>query len=62
MRVCLKHFAKASEVLVSQKTGEEFDLCPICEQELREILHGKPESDAEKRTARPGRLAGRTKK
>ena len=64
MRVCQKHFKPATEVLQSLKTGEEFDLCPDCEMELREIIHGKPESEpAEpKRTDRPRRTAGRPKK
>lgn len=64
MRVCRKHFKEASEVLVSKKTGEEIDLCPICEQELREILNGpadKPAAEPEKRTVGTRRPPGRPK-
>ena len=64
MRVCQKHMVKASESLKSLKTGEEFDLCPQCEIELREILNGKPadEPAEPQRNYGPGRPAGRTKK
>lgn len=65
MRVCRKHFKEASEVLKSLKTGEEYDLCPICETEIREIIHGKavePAAESEKRVDGPRRPAGRPKK
>ena len=66
MRVCNKHFKPATEILESKKTGEEFDLCPECEMELREILHGKqpepaPEPESP-RIAGPIRSPGRPKK
>jgi len=47
MRVCRKHREDAIESLVSTKTGEEFDLCLKCAEQLRDILHG-PESEPEK--------------
>jgi hypothetical protein len=67
MRICEKHRERATEVLRSLKTGEEFDLCPQCETDLREILHEKPDADAKpdaepKRVNRPGRPPGRAKK
>jgi hypothetical protein len=65
VRVCPKHFKPATESLKSLKTGEEFDLCPICEQELREIIHApadKPAAEPEKRTVGTRRPAGRPKK
>ena len=64
MRVCNKHFKKATEVLESKITGEEFDLCPDCQMELREILNERAESQPEpeqKRNIRPGRPPGRPK-
>lgn len=48
MRICEKHRERASETLVSRKTGTEYDLCPKCEAELFEILNEKPEIPAEK--------------
>ena len=64
MRVCLKHFKSATDTLKSLKTGEEFDLCPTCEQELREIIYAAatPEQPAESRTDGPRRSPGRPKK
>jgi hypothetical protein len=61
LRVCQKHFKKAVEVLKSLKTGEEFDLCEECSNELREIVYGKPEADTDKRVDRVRRPAGRPK-
>ena len=65
MRICRKHFKEASEILKSLKTGEEHDLCPICEQEIREIIHGKAvepaEPEPEKRVNGPRRAPGRPK-
>ena len=65
MRICEKHRERASEILKSQKTGEEFDLCSKCEVELREILYG-PAADEqptdEIRHNGPRRPAGRPKK
>jgi hypothetical protein len=62
MRVCAKHWKVATETLTSRKTGTEFDLCPDCEQELEEILQGKPVmevADGRKRTAgRPKAIKG----
>ncbi len=65
MRICLKHREKASETLKSMKTGEEFDLCPQCEAELREIVYGPATSESaepEKRVDRVRGVAGRPKK
>ena len=64
MRVCAKHFKQASETLKSLKTSEEFDLCPECELELREIINGPPDAttEPEKRVDRVRRTAGRPKK
>lgn len=65
MRICLKHREKASETLKSMKTGEEFDLCPQCEVELREIVYGPAASEPaepEKRVDRVRGVAGRPKK
>ena len=65
MRICLKHRNQASETLKSMKTGEEFDLCPQCEQELREIVYGPAETvpaEPEKRVVRVRGSAGRPKK
>jgi hypothetical protein len=39
MRICEKHLARASDTLVSKKTGAEYDICEICEKELEQILH-----------------------
>jgi uncharacterized protein with PIN domain len=39
---------KASETLVSRKTGTEYDLCPTCESELEEILQGKPKEEVKR--------------
>ena len=66
MRVCRKHFKEASEILKSLKTGEEYDLCPICEVEIREIIHGKAvepaaEPEPEKRDTGHRRAPGRPK-
>lgn len=47
MRVCAKHREPATETLKSYKTGTEYDLCPVCEAELEEILNGFPLSDSE---------------
>lgn len=63
MRVCVKHMKLASETLRSLKTGEEFDLCPDCELELREIIHGTNDKPSESvRDHGPGRSVGRPKK
>jgi hypothetical protein len=39
MKVCEKHWERATDTLVSKKTGTEYDLCEVCEKELAEILH-----------------------
>jgi len=65
MRVCQKHLKKATETLKSLKTGEEFDLCPQCETEIREIIYGSAETspaESEKRVDRVRGSAGRPKK
>ena len=63
MRVCQKHFKGASETLKSLKTGEEFDLCPECEKEIREIIYAPADEPAETRGSDGhGRPAGRPKK
>jgi hypothetical protein len=54
MRICEKHRERATETLVSQKTGTEYDLCPICIDEMAEILTENPikgEEIGRKRTA-----------
>jgi hypothetical protein len=60
LRVCQKHFKQAVEVLKSLKTGEEFDLCEECSNELREIVYGKPDAEPD-RVDRVRRPAGRPK-
>jgi hypothetical protein len=67
MRVCAKHFKPATDTLKSFKTGEEFDLCPQCEIEIREIIYGpaddvKSESEQPQRIDGHRRAAGRPKK
>lgn len=42
-RFCEKHMARATETLISRKTGTEFDLCPACEVEFAAILYGESE-------------------
>lgn len=62
MRICEKHREKATDTLVSRKTGTEYDLCSICETELAEILHGKSdkgEEDGRRRVpGRPKKITG----
>jgi hypothetical protein len=58
MRVCEKHRERATETLTSKKIGTEYDLCPICEAELAEILNGKPTEGEESGRKR---IAGRPK-
>jgi Zn-finger nucleic acid-binding protein len=41
MRVCELHRERATETLVSRKTGIEYDLCPACEAMLAEMLNGE---------------------
>lgn len=65
MRICIKHFKEATEILQSSKTGEEFDLCPDCEMELREILYAKPKIEPvsqQERDIEPRRHPGRPKR
>lgn len=55
-RFCEKHMNRATDTLISKKTGTEYDLCPICEDELAEIMQGKPDKEAEYGRKRvPGR-------
>jgi hypothetical protein len=54
MRVCEKHMARASDTLVSKKTGAEYDLCEHCEKELAEILHEQPKLEV-KRGRKPNK-------
>ena len=45
MRICAKHRERAVEVLRSLMDGSEYDLCPVCADEIREILSGPPEKE-----------------
>ena len=53
-RFCEKHMKRATDTLTSRKTGTEYDICEICEDELVEIMCEKPkqgELDGRKRVA-----------
>ena len=52
MRICEKHRERAVEILISSKTGTEYDLCAVCVAELEEILQGNPEPEKVKTRGR----------
>jgi len=53
MRVCLLHWERAVDTLVSKKEGTEYDLCPKCVEKLAILMTETPQKEVKGESKRP---------